>query len=149
MRFTKEKAFEMCNLKLPFRVQNTECYECYYHDGQCELGLDGPAQYCGRFRADINYTNRVRRAILNNPKWCKNNWDKLCQVDKELFYAIHGGYEEMEKVKCNCKGNKDLDEIRLSLIKMLFNDDMVLLSYSKEADECNSEINVELTFKVV
>lgn len=149
MRFTKDKAIEICTRRLPVRPYSIDCYHCYYHDGRCELGINNPQINCIHFRSDITYTNLVRNAIVAKPQWCRDNWSRMCHVDKELFNIIHQREDNMKKVKYNCECQKDLDEMRLSLIKMLFNDDVVLLSYSKEADECNSEINVELTFKVV
>lgn len=66
------------------------CRDCYYHDGKCEKGLSCRLN-CGEYRPDVSFTNMVRRNILLNPDIIKENWDVLCEVDKELYIAIYGG----------------------------------------------------------
>lgn len=89
MRFTKEKAFEICSRQLPIpRFSSYDCSDCYYHDGRCEFGLE-PHRNCESYRSDVPFTNMVRRDMLLNPDIIRENWDQLCQVDKELFIALY------------------------------------------------------------
>ena len=93
-RFTKEEAYNICHRKVQPKPQNFRtCCECYYHDGRCELGLP-EEPFCSEFRTDWIYTNDVRYMILNDYDWCLNHFDTFCQVDKELFVALHGVREK-------------------------------------------------------
>lgn len=90
MRFTKWKAFEICERALPSpRFSSYDCNDCYYHDGRCEKGLE-PHRNCEDYRNDIYFTNMVRKDILQDPNLVKENWDELCQTDKELYLALYG-----------------------------------------------------------
>ena len=90
MRFTKAKAFEICNRTLPTPpFLSYDCRDCYYHDGRCEKGLE-PHRNCEEYRNDVGFTNLVRRDILLNQDIAKEHWDVLCQTDKELYLALYG-----------------------------------------------------------
>lgn len=87
----REKAIRICENKLPNKpVFIVTCRECYYYDIKCELGFNSVPRDCWHFINDTLFTNTVRKNILDDPKWVKENWDKLCEVDKQLFNAIYG-----------------------------------------------------------
>lgn len=88
---TREDAIRRCERKLPNkRIYDGTCRECYYFDSRCELRLNSQPRFCYSYRDDIFFTNIVRRNILDNPQWVKENWEQLCEVDKQLFNAIYG-----------------------------------------------------------
>ena len=93
-RFTPEEAFRICERKLKHDYRLFKEYDCYYNEiGRCELDgedCDGRT-VCIAYRNDVSFTNKVRENIVTNPKWCRDNWDKLCVVDKDLFLAIYDG----------------------------------------------------------
>ena len=90
MRFTKAQAIIICERVLPTPIHlSYNCKDCYYHDGRCEKGLE-PHRNCEEYRNDVGFTNLVRRDMLLNPDIIRENWDQLCQVDKELYLAIYG-----------------------------------------------------------
>ena len=89
-KFTKLQAIEICERILPIpRFGSYDCRDCYYHDGKCEKGLE-PHRNCEEYRNDSGFTNMVRRDILLGSDVIKENWEELCQVDKELYLAIWG-----------------------------------------------------------
>ena len=95
-RFSKEQALDICSRKVRLHKSPLEpitCRDCYYHDHKCELGKN-ESPLCFKYINDISFTNRVRKAILNDYCWCIINLDKFCQVDKELFVAIYGKKED-------------------------------------------------------
>lgn len=95
MRFTKWGAIEICKRVLHEHTYRGHiAYDCYYHDGKCELGYHC-WERCPSYVPDIPTTNRVRKNILYNPKWVIDHWEELCTVDKELFLAI---YDKKEKL---------------------------------------------------
>ena len=93
LKFSFDEALSICERKL-HRKYNYSLYplvtgrDCYYYDSRCELGFDCTGT-CMYYVNDINFTNLVRRNILHNPRWVRENWDMLCTVDKELYCAIH------------------------------------------------------------
>lgn len=110
MRFTPEKALTICHRKLPPQKYTGTCYDCYYHSMRCELGLENQSSECQRYVGDNYFTNIVRKNILDDPDWCKDNWHRLCQTDKELFITIHGEESLMLKAgkKVVCKEVKEI-----------------------------------------
>ena len=89
MRFTFEQALTICQRKLPLQKYQGTCHDCYYYSMKCELQLENQSRECDYFIGDNHFTNIVRKNILDDPDWCKDNWHMLCQVDKELFIAIY------------------------------------------------------------
>lgn len=94
-RFSREEAYEICSRRLrpnkPFGTPKT-CFDCYYHDGKCELGKEPWG--CTNFKTDWLWSNKIRRSILEDYDWCLRHFDDFCQVDKELFVAIYGKKED-------------------------------------------------------
>ena len=89
--FTKNDAIRICERRVPYKASfHVTCRECYYYDSRCELGFNSVPRDCWHFINDTLFTNTVRKNILDDPKWVKENWDKLCEVDKQLFNAIYG-----------------------------------------------------------
>ena len=91
-RISKEKAYDICSRRLrPNKslITPISCYDCYYHDGKCELGKD-EGYMCSRFRSDISFSNKVHRNILYNYEWCLEHFHEFCELDKEVFVAIYG-----------------------------------------------------------
>lgn len=88
MRFTKEQAIIICER----RLHRDKYHECYYQEmkNRCELHGGYCEGTCVNYVPDITFTNFIRYNILNNPERVKENWERLCQTDKELFIAIHG-----------------------------------------------------------
>lgn len=91
-RFTADEAFRICERKLKPNYHTIGAYDCYYNEmGRCELGKDCRGiDVCVDYRNDVSFTNNVRGNIVTDPVWCRENWEKLCHVDKELFIAIYG-----------------------------------------------------------
>ena len=95
MRFTKLQAINICKRRLSENpTKHWTGYDCYYHNGKCELGYHCWNR-CPSFVPDVIATNRVRKNILYNPKWVIDHWEELCQTDKELFEAIYDKKERM------------------------------------------------------
>ena len=97
MRFTKAEAIEICQRELyynPFKNYN----DCYYFDGECELNLKDCSRNCLHFKTDIPFTNMIRKAILDDPEYCRRNWKELCRVDRELFITIYGVKEVIHQI---------------------------------------------------
>lgn len=93
-KFTRERALQICERILKPDYTLFGCYSCYYNEmGRCELNHRDcrESDPCGSYVPDVSFTNRVREKIVTNPTWCKENWQKLCKVDKDLFLAIYGG----------------------------------------------------------
>lgn len=90
VKYSANKAIRICERKLkPDYRTIIGYYDCYYHDGRCELGFNCNRD-CRDYRNDVSFTNFVREKILKDPLWCEHNWETLCQVDKDLFIAIYG-----------------------------------------------------------
>lgn len=91
-RLTKDEALNVCYRKLrPNKppIATVTCYDCYYHDGKCELGRD-EGYPCVRFKRDWIYSNWVHHKILDDYDWCLKHFDDFCQLDREVFVAIYG-----------------------------------------------------------
>ena len=88
----KDEAINICERKLSKKPMDHiyfgTCYGCYYHTGRCDLRLFEYSD-CESYREDIYFTNFVHEKILQDPVWCKHNWEKLCSVDKELYLSIY------------------------------------------------------------
>jgi len=90
-KYTSSQAIRICERKLQQDFNTVgKGYDCYYYDGRCELGFNCNSRDCMDYVNDVTFTNKVRRNILNDPWWCKHNWELLCRVDKDLFLAIYG-----------------------------------------------------------
>lgn len=87
VKYSANQAIRICERRLKPNYRVVGVYDCYYHDGRCELGFN--CEKCYDYRNDVSFTNLVREKILKDPQWCVHNWERLCKVDKDLFVAIY------------------------------------------------------------
>jgi len=71
-----------------------DCMTCYWSEwDRCEIQgkIRDDGKTCHQYLNDKNHSEFIKRKLMVDPDWCKNNWNLLDDVDRLKYYRHYGG----------------------------------------------------------